>query len=123
MMKKILLTLILFFCFALVVNSESKAQIFSTKLKITVLNELGNVIPGAEVTLFKNKADYLNETNPVQEKAIANRKGFVIFKKLEQDEYFVLASKDDLTNTGGGVIIGNLEKMKMNKANVILTEF
>lgn len=123
MMKKILLTTILFSFFAFGMASESEAQIFSTKLKITVLDELGNVIPGAEVTLYKNKADYANETNPVQETAIANKKGIVKFKKLEQDEYFVLASKDDLTNAGGGVIIGDLEEGKTNKANVILTEF
>ena len=123
MMNKIFLTAILFSFFAFEAAPVAEAQIFSTKLKITVLDELGNVLPGAEVTLYKNKEDYVNEVNPVQETAIANKKGIVKFKKLNQNEYFVLASKGDLRNAGGGVIIGELEEGKTNKANVILTEF
>jgi hypothetical protein len=97
-------------------------QIFKTNLKITVLDELGNPVSGAKVTIFKNKLDYNAEKNPVQDTKITNNKGQVTFKKVDTIAYYVLAKKGDMDNVGAGEIITELEKNKLNKANVVISD-
>lgn len=97
-------------------------QIFKTNLKITVLDELGNPVQDAKVTIFKSKADYNAEKNPVQDTKITNNKGQVTFKKVDTIAYYVLAKKGDLDNVGAGEIITELAKNKLNKANVVISD-
>ena len=118
-MKKILF-LIVFAFFALQAN-DAQAQ-FSTKLRLTVLDKLGNAVEGAEVTLFKTKLDYEKETNPVKPTTYTDEKGRVTFKKLEAIAYYVVVRKGEMTNQGAGEIISALEPKRLNKANVIITD-
>ena len=120
-MKRLIL-LSFFFCFT-ALKQEANAQIFNTKLKITVLDELGNFVPDAEVTLYASLEDYKAETNPVQKTLLTDSKGKITFKKLENSQYYVIVRKGDKDNSGGGELIGNLEKGKVNKANVVISEF
>lgn len=95
-------------------------QIFNTSLQITVRNELGNAVEGAEVILYKTEQDYENNTNPVIEPQHTNEKGVVSIKKLEATEYYVNVSKDDANNFGAGVQTGKLEPKKINKVTIII---
>lgn len=120
-MKRILLFSILFSFFAM--SPKAEAQIFNTKLKITVLDELGNFVKDAEVTLYATLEDYKAEKNPVQKMLLSDSKGKVTFKKLEKSQYYVVIRKGDRDNSGGGEMVNNLESGKVNKANVVITEF
>ncbi|HEY9117592.1 MAG TPA: carboxypeptidase-like regulatory domain-containing protein [Roseivirga sp.] len=104
-------------------NQQSSAQIFNTKLKITVVDELGNVIQDAKVTLYATEEAYTQEVNPVQEFQLTDKKGVVTFKGLNRKEYYVRVVKGELTNAGGGEIVSGLEPKKLNKANVVISEF
>lgn len=120
-MKRLtLLALISFLAFANV--NEAQAQILSTKLKITVVDELGNVVPDAKVTIYGSEADYNKEVNPVQPFQLTDSKGKVTFKKLNTKSYYVIIRKGDKDNSGGGEIISTLKKGKVNKANVVITD-
>ncbi|WP_286746353.1 carboxypeptidase-like regulatory domain-containing protein [Roseivirga sp. UBA1976] len=120
-MKKFLFVL-LFGLVGFGMEQKAEAQIFTTKLKITVVDELGNVVPDAKVTLYANANDYKAEKNPVQEFQLTNKKGIVTFKGLNQKQYYVKVEKGDKTNAGGGEIISDLEPKKLNKANVVISE-
>lgn len=118
MKRLILLTLVTIMALA----NVSEAQILSTKLKITVVDELGNVVPDAKVTLYGSEADYNKEVNPVQPFKLTDSKGRVTFKKLTPKSYYVIIRKGDKDNSGGGEIINDLEKGKVNKANVVISD-
>lgn len=120
-MKRVLL-FSFFFCFmAVAQQSQAQIQIFNTKLKITVVDELGNLVGDAQVTLFATLEDYKAEKNPVQKMQLTDGKGKVTFKKLDKSQYYVIVRKGDKTNAGGGEMVNNLEKGKVNKANVVIT--
>ncbi|KYG85869.1 hypothetical protein AWW67_00870 [Roseivirga seohaensis] len=102
--------------------SGQPTQIFNTKLKITVLDELGNIVEGAKVTIYKTQADYNAEKNAVQPAQLTNNKGQVTFKKLDAIPYYVLVRKGDMDNAGGGEIVSKLEKNKLNKANIVISD-
>ncbi|WP_109831402.1 carboxypeptidase-like regulatory domain-containing protein [Reichenbachiella versicolor] len=91
-----------------------------TSLKITVLNELGNPVESAKVTLYKTKEDYKAETNPVTETMLTDEKGIVKFKNLEPIPYYVLAELDKKSNIGAGVLTNTLLEGKTNKVNTII---
>lgn len=118
-MKKILL--IAFFALFVFQAHEAQAQ-FSTKLRVTVLDELGNTVEGASVTLFKSKRDYEKEINPVRETAMTDEKGRVLFKKLAAISYYVIVRKGEKDNLGGGEIISALTPKRLNKVNVIISD-
>ena len=121
-MKPLLITLTLIFGAFFNNANNGEEQIFNTKLKITVLNELGNVVEGAKVTIYKNQADYNAEKNPVQPAQLSNNKGQVTFKKIDPASYYILVRKGDMDNIGGGEIIEKLKKNKLNKANIVITD-
>ena len=60
--------------------------------------------------------------NPVQKLKLTNVKGQVTFKKLEPRSYYVLVRKGDMSNAGGGEIVNDLVKGKVNKANVVISD-
>ena len=99
--------------------TNTPSQILNTSLTITVRDELGNTVSGAEVRLFETEEDYLKEKN-VAFSGVSDSKGVVKLKKLKAISYFVIASKDDKDNAGGGERIGTLEEGKFNKATVII---
>ena len=92
----------------------------STNLKITVMDDLGNFIEGADVTLYGNEEDYRAEKNPVSETLKTNEKGQVTFKKLKPKAYFVYVEKGDMNNDGGAAQTNPLEEGKLNKVNIII---
>jgi hypothetical protein len=104
------------FCFSFV---DSSAQLLNTSLTITVRDELGNTVSGADIRLFETEEDYLKEKN-VAFSGISDTKGVVKLKKLKAISYYVIARKDDKDNAGGGERIGALEEGKFNKATVII---
>ena len=88
-----------------------------TKLRVTVSNDLGNIVQGATVTLYKTQADYENNQNSVQS-GETNEKGQIIFKKLQPVSYYLDARKGDLSNDGRGV---QTTKLIAKKKNLIAT--
>jgi len=120
-MKRLIL-LAFISCLAMATTQEASAQVFSTKLKITVLNDLGNVVKDAKVTLYASEADYNKEINPVQPYKLTDSKGRVTFKNLETKSYYVIVRKGDMDNSDGGEVISELSKGKVNKANIVISD-
>jgi len=103
-------------------QQKSQAQLFKTKLQITVVDKLGNVVQDAQVALYKNKSDYEKEVNPVQAFKLSDGKGKVTFKNLETKAYYVIVRKGDLDNFGGGEKTSVLEEKKNNKSTIVITD-
>lgn len=120
MMKKKYFRLPLFSLVLLSFLAFSPAQIFSTSLRLTLLDELGNPVEGANVTLYTTQEDYKLEQNPVDETQVSDKKGRVKFSKLEPKVYFIHAEKEDISNVGAGVQTGDLQKGRINKSTLIL---
>ncbi len=98
---------------------DVSAQIFNTSLTITVRDEVGNLVPGAEVKLYKTEADYQKEENSVMEET-SDAKGLVKLKKMEAISYYVIVRKGDKDNSGGGEIIAKLDEGKFNKVTIVI---
>lgn len=91
-----------------------------TALRITVIDELGNHVEGAKVTIFMTEEDYRSETNPVGESVLTNEKGVAKFSKLEPVAYYILAEKESKANHGAGVKTQALEEGKTNRVNTVI---
>lgn len=113
--KNIFLTLLM-----VVFLSTTAFQVFNTSMKITVLNELGNVEEGAAVILYDTEDDYRNEKNALTKVIFTNAKGQVKFKELESKAYFVSVVKGDKNNDGAGVQTAKLQEGKLNKLNIVI---
>ena len=94
-------------------------QLLPTKLRITVIDGLGNPVEGATVKIFKSQDDYIASENAVQ-MAESDKKGRVTFKDLEPIGYFIDARKDDMNNDGEGVKTAALSEGKLNKVNTVI---
>ncbi len=101
-------------------NTIPSPQLLPTSLRITILNELGNVEEGATVTIYASDEDYKKEENPVMEAQQTDKKGRVTFKGLKPQVYFVNAEKGEKNNYGAGVQTDELEEGKVNKVNIII---
>lgn len=108
------LLLLAFFSF------NTPTQLFKTSLRLTILNELGNPVEGAKVTLYHNQEDYRQEQNAASATQTTDNKGRVKFSDLEPKVYFVEATKDDMSNAGAGVQTDTLQENRMNKINIII---
>jgi hypothetical protein len=97
----------------------TSSQLIKTQLHITIRNDLGNTESGVSVTLYATALDYEKEQNPVQS-GTTDEKGIVKFKELKAQEYFVLASKGDKNNFGGGEKTGVLVANRINKVTIII---
>ncbi|MCG8475599.1 MAG: prealbumin-like fold domain-containing protein [Cytophagales bacterium] len=97
----------------------AEAQILPTKLKITILDETGNIVKGAQVVLYEKKKDYYNEKNPVFT-GKTDMKGRVTFKKLKPIAYYVMAKKGKRDNQGGGEVTGKLRAGRVNKNTIVI---
>ena len=121
MMKKNALYLIICSFFLLgLLSFASPEQLFKTRIRFTILNELGNRVENAKVTLYHNKEDYRQEKNPVAETQLTDEKGRVKFSDLEPKVYFVHAEKDLMSNAGAGVQTDTLREGRLNKINIII---
>jgi len=116
-MKKILLpTLII----TLVIFSSFQPKFLPTSLRITVIDNLGNLVENAEVTIYRSEDNYRNDTNPVAEKQLTDAKGRVTFKKIAPVSYFIDARKGDQSNDGEGVQTAKLKEGRLNKVNTVI---
>ena len=91
-----------------------------TNLKVTVLNDVGSFVEGADVTLYGNEDDYRNEENALMESMKTNDKGQATFKKLKPQVYFIYVEKGDMNNDGGAAQTNKLAEGKLNKVNIII---
>lgn len=94
-------------------------QVLPTKLRITVIDGLGNPTEGAQVSIFDNEESYRASENPVAT-ATSDSKGRVTFKELKPISYFIFAAKDDMNNNGEGVKTAPLDEGKLNKVNTVI---
>jgi uncharacterized GH25 family protein len=104
---------------AIVLSSAARITPLPTNVKITIVDELGNSVEGATVTLYNNKEDYRAEENPVQT-GLTDKKGIVTFKKLDAKVYFVHAYKGDKNNNFAGVQTDTLKEGKVNKIIIVI---
>ena len=116
-----LLLMTVFFGLMAETKTHAQIQIFSTKLKITVVDALGNLVKEAKVLLYKNQADYDKEVNEVQAHKLTNKKGQVTFKKLQPRSYYIKMTKGDMNNAGAGEKVKKLAKGKLNKVHVVIS--
>jgi protocatechuate 3,4-dioxygenase beta subunit len=122
-MRKIYLYLLVAFLPAAVMannNVGNPEQLFPTVLKVTVLDDIGNPVQGATVTLYNNETDFYNNENPAYDSMETNEKGEVKFKKIDAKRYLIDVQKGDLSNAGGGIETQHLEKGKVNRIRVII---
>ena len=118
-MKYILFILTAALIAGLFAFKPANEQLLPTKLRITVIDGLGNPVEGATVKIFKTQDDYIASENPVQS-ASSDKKGRVTFKDLEPVGYFIDARKDDMNNDGEGVKTASLAEGKLNKVNTVI---
>jgi hypothetical protein len=103
------------------VVATSGFQLFKTSLRVTVLNELGNIEVKAKVVLYKTEEDYKNNQNPVRE-GKTDKKGIVTFQELEVLPYYISASNGDRDNLGAGEKTELIDEGKLNRITVIISE-
>ena len=90
-----------------------------TQIVVTVLDEVGNPVEGAKVTLYETEEDYTKEVNPAAE-GITEIKGVIRIKDLKPISYYVIVRKGDKDNSGGGEQTGKLEGNRINKVTIII---
>lgn len=94
-------------------------QLLPTKLRVTVIDGLGNFVEGAKVSIYDNEKNYLASENPIATE-MTDKKGRVTFKEVKNIAYFIEARDGDKNNNGEGVKTGKLEEGKLNKVNTVI---
>ena len=94
-------------------------QLLPTKLRVTVIDGLGNFVEGASVTIYENQEDYRAGKNAIA-MLRTDKKGRVTFKDLKSIAYYIQAEMDGKTNDGEGVLTGKLIEGKINKVNTVI---
>lgn len=107
------------FASVIFVSTFLSFQLIKTTLTITVRDETGNIVQGANVQLFEKQDDYNKEQNVAAE-GVTDAKGVLRLKDLKAISYFVIVRKDDKDNSGGGEQTGKLEAKKINKVTIII---
>lgn len=105
--------------FILLLTLFSFAQVIKTNLRVTVVDDLGNFVEGAQVTLYANEDDYRNNTKPVAS-CTTDKKGRALLQDLDPISYFVEAHKGEQNNNGAGVKTEALLPKKLNKINTVI---
>ena len=95
-------------------------QVFTTALRVTVRDNLGNVVDSAQVQIFKTKEDYEQETNPVGGIQYTDEKGRIRYTGIEPRAYYINVEKGDMNNYGGGTMTEELTEKRSNKLTVII---
>lgn len=111
-MKKVLVSVLVLVLFV------AMAAALKTSLNVTVRDELGNVVPGANIKLYSNRENWEKEVGHVLE-GVTDEKGIFKFKEVNNLDIFILVRKDDKDNTGGGEQT-KLEQGKINKITVVI---
>lgn len=100
-------------------STNADSQLLPTKLRISVLDGLGNFVEGATVSIYESEKDYLASQNPVATLK-TDKKGRVTFRDLKPVPYFIEARHEDKNNNGEGVKTGELQEGRINKVNTII---
>ena len=100
-------------------SENTEEQLLPTKLKVTVINGLGNFVEEATVALYENEEDYRDSTNAVAT-GKTDKKGRVTFKDLKLIGYYIEAKKGEQNNNGEGVLTSKLSEGKINKVNTVI---
>ncbi len=103
----------------LIFSTSVEGQLLPTKLRVTVIDGLGNYVFGASVAIYDNEKDYLASENPVAV-LTTDSKGRVTFKEVRAVSYFIEAKKGDQTNDGEGVQTAVLAEGRLNKVNTVI---
>lgn len=111
-MKKLLALSLVF------VALTGMTPVLKTSLNVTVRDETGNVVVGANIKLYSNRENWEKETGHFAE-GTTDAKGIYKFQDVAQLNVFLLVKKDDKDNTGGGEQT-TLEKGKINKITVVI---
>ncbi len=98
---------------------ETDDQLLPTKLRITVIDGLGNFVEDASVSIYETEEDYKASENAVA-MLRTDAKGRVTFKNLKTIAYYIEAKLDDKNNNGEGVLTGELLEGKINKVNTVI---
>ncbi|WP_424963590.1 carboxypeptidase regulatory-like domain-containing protein [Ekhidna sp.] len=99
--------------------NKSEAQLLPTKLRVTVIDRLGNFVEGATVSIYETEKDYLASENAIATLK-TDKKGRVTFKEVKPMAYFVEAKFEDMNNNGEGVKTGELSEGRINKVNTVI---
>jgi len=94
------------------------AALLKTSMNVTVRDETGNLVVGANIKLYANREDWEKEVGHFAE-GVTDEKGIFKFKEVNHVNIFLLVRKDDKDNTGGGEQT-KLEPGKINKVTVII---
>lgn len=99
--------------------APANPQLFPTKLRVTVIDGLGNNAEGVTVVLYATQDDYRDSKNAIDTQ-LSDKKGRVTFTELKPQAYFIDASKGDMNNDGEGVRTSSLDEGKVNKVNTVI---
>jgi hypothetical protein len=92
-----------------------------TSLEITVVDNVGNIISGAVVKIYKSYDDWNSQLNVISSQT-TDIFGKVSFTYLNPTKYFWLASKDCLNNINeSNTTTTNLTSNVINKVNCMLS--
>ncbi len=100
-------------------SERSSEQLLPTKLRVTVIDGLGNFVEGAQVSIYDNEKNYRASENPIASEK-TDKNGRVTFKDVKNIAYFIEAKKGEMNNNGEGVKTGELEEGKFNKVNTVI---
>ncbi len=100
-------------------TSPSDDQLLPTKLRVSVIDGLGNFVDGATVAIYDEEENYLASENPVA-LLKTDKKGRVTFKGLKIISYYIQAYKGDKKNDGEGVVTAPLIEGRINKVNTVI---
>lgn len=107
------------FALILLGTSSVDAQLLPTKLRVTVIDDLGNYVEGATVSIYENEKDYLASENAVAT-LTTDKKGRVTFKEIKPMAYFVEAKYEGKNNNAAGVKTSELSEGRLNKVNTVI---
>ena len=121
-MKQLKTPGVILFCLLAVItfsSFKSQQQLLPTKLRVVVIDGTGNFVESAQVTLFSNEEDYINNTNPLVSME-TDEKGKAVFKKLDAVAYYLDVRKGEQNNDGRGSKTDKLREGRTNKVNVVI---
>ena len=101
-------------------STQHDEQLFPTKLRITVIDGLGNYVEGDTVIIYEEEEGY-RSNQKATDTLITDDKGVVLFKEdLNPVPYYIQATLGDKNNDGEGVKTEALSKGKINRVNTVI---
>ncbi|MFN6944699.1 MAG: carboxypeptidase-like regulatory domain-containing protein [Cytophagaceae bacterium] len=95
-------------------------QVVPVSLRVTVRDEVGNIVQGAKVTIYQSEEDYSQNQNQVGDAQTTDRRGNAIFRNLETIPYYVRAEKGEMNNEERGIKTDTLNRARQNQVTIIV---